>query len=170
MLGGACGSLDSPVVFVAEAPGRFGAGHTGIPFSGDRSGQNFETLLGHAGLRREEVFITNTVLCTPLKDGRSRTPRASEIQNCSHYLGRVLDIISPRLVVTLGGVGLKAVNRLLGTRFTLPEKAGRLEQTQEFRLLPLFHPSPRVTNWRRPLARQMQDFDQVKNILRTVGS
>lgn len=43
------GSLTAQVVFVAEAPGRFGAGRTGIPFSGDQSGKNFEVLLDHAG-------------------------------------------------------------------------------------------------------------------------
>jgi len=43
------GSLNAQVVFVAEAPGRFGAGRTGIPFSGDQSGKNFETLLDHTG-------------------------------------------------------------------------------------------------------------------------
>jgi len=168
VLGDACGSLDSPVVFVAEAPGRFGAGRTGVPFSGDRSGENFETLLAHAGLRREEVFITNAVLCTPLKDGLNRRPQAAEIRNCSPFLGRVLALIQPRLVVTLGAVGLQAINRLAGTRFTLPGKTARVEQTEDFLLLPLYHPSPRVTNWRRPLAQQKQDFSIITDCLNTL--
>jgi len=154
------------VVFIAEAPGRLGAGRTGIPFSGDRSGENFETLIAHAGLRREDIFITNAVLCTPLEEGRNRTPRASEIWNCSHFLGRVLDLISPRLVVTLGAIGLKAVNRLQGSRFTLPEGKARPHRAKDFTLLPLYHPSPRVTHWRRPMEQQKRDFIQLRKVLR----
>ena len=53
------GSIYTDLIFVAEAPGRFGAGRTGIPFHGDRSGNNFELLLNHAGLNRKDIFITN---------------------------------------------------------------------------------------------------------------
>jgi len=166
VLGPTGGSLDSPVVFVAEAPGRLGAGRTGIPFSGDRSGKNFETLIAHAGLRREDIFITNAVLCTPLEEGRNRTPRASEISNCSCFLRQVLDLISPRLVVTLGAVGLKVVNRLLDSRFTLPEGKARPHRAENFTLLPLYHPSPRVTNWRRSMEQQKKDFIQLRKLLR----
>jgi len=45
ILSSANGNLTAKIVFVAEAPGRFGAGRTGIPFHGDKSGDNFETLL-----------------------------------------------------------------------------------------------------------------------------
>ncbi|MED5353306.1 MAG: uracil-DNA glycosylase family protein, partial [Nitrospinota bacterium] len=55
------GNLNAKIVFVAEAPGRFGAGRTGIPFYGDKSGDNFEILLAHIGLKRADVFITNAV-------------------------------------------------------------------------------------------------------------
>ena len=62
-------------LFVGEAPGRRGAGRTGIPFLGDESGRRFERLLEAAGLRRDEVFVTNAVLCLPLDGvGRNRTP------------------------------------------------------------------------------------------------
>ena len=47
VLGSDNGSIDSDILFVAEAPGRFGAGRTGIPFSGDKSGDNFEALIAH---------------------------------------------------------------------------------------------------------------------------
>ena len=82
VLGSGNGSLTAQVVFVAEAPGRFGAGRTGIPFSGDQSGKNFEILLSHAGWTRDEVFITNAALCNPLKNGNNRRPTSREIRNC----------------------------------------------------------------------------------------
>ena len=155
------GNLNAKVVFVAEAPGRFGAGRTGIPFHGDKSGNNFETLLAHIGLIRADVFITNAVLCNPLVNGNNRRPKISEIKNCSPFLRTTLDLIRPKVVVTLGSVGLQAVNLLLGTRYQLKDKVAQSLSTPNFILFPLYHPSPRVTNWLRPLAQQKKDFKKI---------
>ena len=155
------GNLNAKIVFVAEAPGRFGAGCTGIPFHGDKSGNNFETLLAHIGLIRADVFITNAVLCNPLANGNNRRPKISEIKNCSPFLKTTLDLIRPKVVVTLGSVGLQAVNLLLGTRYQLKDKVAQRLSTPNFILFPLYHPSPRVTNWLRPLAQQKKDFKKI---------
>ena len=56
------GNLFPKVMFIAEAPGRQGGDRRRIPFSGDKSGANFQKLLDSINLRREEIFITNTVL------------------------------------------------------------------------------------------------------------
>ena len=162
------GSLTAQVVFVAEAPGRFGAGRTGIPFSGDQSGKNFEILLSHAGWTRDEVFITNAALCNPLQNGNNRRPTSVEIRNCSHYLKSVLKIIQPQIVVTLGGVGLQAINFLLGTKHQLGKTVARPIVTPKFILIPLYHPSPRVTHWRRTLPRQKRDFKKIVTILKSL--
>ena len=168
VLGPGNGSLTAEVVFVAEAPGRFGAGRTGIPFSGDQSGKNFEILLDHAGWTRDQVFITNAALCNPLQNGNNRRPTAREIRNCSHYLESTLKIIRPKIVVTLGGVGLTAINILLGTKHLLAKTVARPIATTEFTLIPLYHPSPRVTHWRRTLPRQKRDFRKVIALLKTL--
>ncbi len=165
VLGPQNGSLEAKVVFVAEAPGRLGAGKTGIPFSGDRSGQNFDRLLASAGLTREEVFITNAALCTPLAEGRNRRPTLAEIKNCAFYLQAVLDLVRPRLVVTLGAVGLEALNRLLGEKRSLSRVAGQPFGASGFTVLPLYHPSPRVMTGRRPLAMQKIDFQKIRPLL-----
>ena len=164
VLGSANGSIDSEILFVAEAPGRFGAGRTGIPFSGDKSGDNFEALIAHIGLKRQDIFITNAVLCNPLANGNNRRPTTKEIGNCSSYLKSVLELMQPRVVVTLGGVGLDAINRILGTRYKLAEVIGKPQFTEHFTLLPLYHPSPRVTNWKRPLSAQKHDFRKILKI------
>jgi len=104
VLSSANGSLNARIVFVAEAPGRFGAGRTGVPFQGDRSGDNFEILLNHIGLTRPEVFITNAVLCNPLENGNNRRPIAGEIKNCSSFLKESLGIIRPRVGMMSMGV------------------------------------------------------------------
>jgi len=153
---------------VAEAPGRFGAGRTGIPFSGDQSGKNFEILLNHAGWTRDQVFITNAALCNPLENGNNRRPTSKEIRNCSFYLESVLKIIRPKIVVTLGGVGLQAINILLGTKYQLGKTVARPIPTPGFILIPLYHPSPRVTHWRRTLPRQKIDFRKVVSTLKSL--
>jgi uracil-DNA glycosylase len=155
------GSLNAQIVFVAEAPGRFGAGRTGVPFQGDRSGDNFEILLKHIGLTRAEVFITNAVLCNPLENGNNRKPNAGEIKNCSAFLKETLGIIRPKVVVTLGTVALQSINKILNTRFQLNQHVAQSLATPEFTLFPLYHPSPRVTNWKRPMAQQKKDFKKI---------
>ncbi|MBT5471035.1 MAG: uracil-DNA glycosylase [Nitrospina sp.] len=161
ILSPANGNLNAEIVFVAEAPGRLGAGRTGIPFHGDKSGENFETLLAHIGLSRADVFITNAALCNPLENGSNRRPKTSEIKNCSPFLRATLEIIHPQIVVTLGSVGLQALNLLLGTRYQLNKEVAKKLSAPEFSLLPLYHPSPRVTNWMRPLAQQKKDFKKI---------
>ncbi len=169
VLGPGNGSIDSEILFVAEAPGRFGGARTGIPFSGDKSGDNFEALIAHIGLTRQDIFVTNAVLCNPLHNGNNRRPTAKEIGNCSHYLESVLELMRPRVVVTLGGVGLEAINRILGTRYKLADVIGKPQKTKNFILLPLYHPSPRVTNWKRPLSVQKRDFKKILKIARSAA-
>ncbi|MBT3366253.1 MAG: uracil-DNA glycosylase [Nitrospina sp.] len=161
VLSSANGSLNARIVFLAEAPGRFGAGRTGVPFQGDRSGDNFEILLKHIGLTRSEVFITNAVLCNPLENGNNRKPTAGEIKTCSGFLQNTLGIIQPRVVVTLGTVALQSLNKILGTRFSLKQNVAQSIPIQDFTLFPLYHPSPRVTNWKRPLVQQKKDFKKI---------
>ncbi len=169
VLGPGNGSIDSEILFVAEAPGRFGGARTGIPFSGDKSGDNFEALIAHVGLTRQDIFVTNAVLCNPLHNGNNRRPTAKEIGNCSHYLESVLELMRPRVVVTLGGVGLAAINRILGTRYKLADVIGKPQKTKNFTLLPLYHPSPRVTNWKRPLSVQKKDFRKILKIAQSAA-
>jgi uracil-DNA glycosylase len=161
ILSSANGNLNAKIVFVAEAPGRFGSGRTGIPFHGDKSGDNFETLLKHIGLTRAEVFITNAALCNPLEKGNNRRPKTSEIKNCSSFLKETLALIGPQVVVTIGSVGLQALNLILETRYQLKENVVQPLTTPSFILFPLYHPSPRVTNWMRPLAQQKKDFKKI---------
>ncbi len=50
-------------------------------WAGDRSGDNFETLLARTGLTRDDVFITNAALCNPLHNGNNSRPTAKELRN-----------------------------------------------------------------------------------------
>ena len=155
------GSIHTDLVFVAEAPGRFGSGRTGIPFHGDRSGDNFEQLLNHVGLKRKDIFITNAVLCNPLKNGNNRRPTTKEIDNCIPFLETLISIITPKIISTVGGVGLEAINRIFETRYKLADVVASPLPIGKFILFPLYHPSPRVIYTRRSLDHQKKDFEKL---------
>ena len=159
------GSIYTDLVFVAEAPGRFGSGRTGIPFHGDRSGDNFEQLLNHVGLKRKDIFITNAVLCNPLKDGKNRRPTTKEIDNCIPFLENLINIVTPKIVSTVGGVGLEAINRIFSTRYKLADVVANPLPIGKLILFPLYHPSPRVINTKRSLEQQKKDFKKLFNNL-----
>jgi uracil-DNA glycosylase family 4 len=144
-LGEANGSPGANVLFVGEAPGRFGAGRSGVPFHGDESGRRFEALLAVAGLKREDVFITNAVLCNPLDAaGRNRRPKASEVRGCSDFLRRQIEAIDPALVVALGGIALDALGRIETHALTLREGCGQPVEWLSRTLVAMYHPGRRA--------------------------
>ena len=155
------GSIHTDLLFVAEAPGRFGSGRTGIPFHGDRSGDNFEQLLNHVGLKRKDIFITNAVLCNPLKNGNNRRPTIKEIDNCTSFLENLINLITPKIISTLGGVGLEAINRIFSVSYKLADVVASPLPIGKFILFPLYHPSPRVIYTRRSLDHQKKDFEKL---------
>ena len=155
------GSIHTDLVFIAEAPGRLGSGRTGIPFHGDRSGDNFEQLLNHVGLKRKDIFITNAVLCNPLKNGNNRRPTIKEIDNCISFLENLINLITPKIISTLGGVGLEAINRIFSVSYKLADVVASPLPIGKFILFPLYHPSPRVIYTRRSLDHQKKDFEKL---------
>src|SRR5437899_3287006 len=104
------GSIHARVLFIGEAPGRKGADRTRVPFSGDQSGKNFDRFIASIGLKRSQIFITSAALCNPrTATGANRRPSAREVANCSAFLKRTIELIDPRVVVTLGVVALDAL-------------------------------------------------------------
>jgi len=161
------GSLDARVLFIGEAPGRKGADRTRIPFSGDQSGRNFERFLSSIGLTRAEIFITSAALCNPRKpSGANRRPSASEISNCSDFLGRTIALVDPRVIVTLGGVALDALKQVHYHELNLKEHAGKIHRWQGRVLVPLYHPSPQVLITSRKEAAQLRDYKVVAKAIR----
>lgn len=165
VLSEANGSLEAKVLFVAEAPGRLGADRTGVPLLGDKTGENFENLLGNVGWRRDQVFITNAVLCNPRDDdGTNGTPTLDEVANCSAYLEMVIALVKPEVVVTLGATALKALHLISSHGIQLQEGVAKLFPWYGYRLFPLYHPAPRAVV-HRSLSRQRADFMTLARIV-----
>lgn len=145
VLSPANGGPGARVIFIGEAPGRLGGDRTGVPFSGDQSGRNFERLLSAANLTRAEIFVTNAILCNPRdKRGRNRSPARKELASCGDLLSRQLAVITAPVVVTLGAVALKAVDALAAHGLQLGEVVGQAIPWQGRLLVPLYHPGPRA--------------------------
>src|SRR3954447_24027586 len=104
------GSPEARIMFIGEAPGRKGADRTRVPFSGDQSGANLDRFLSSIDLTRDEIFITSAALCNPRSEsGANRKPTLRELSNCSSFLRRTIELVDPRVIVTLGSVALEAL-------------------------------------------------------------
>jgi DNA polymerase len=146
-------------MFIAEAPGRNGADRTRIPFHGDISGANFEELIASINLSRDEIFITNSVLCSPRKPGGANDkPSRAEIRNCSGFLRRQIELINPPVIATLGAVALDALKSTESHNYQLREHAARILRWNGRLLVPLYHPSPQVLITVRTLGQQKRDY------------
>lgn len=167
------GNLNTDVLFIAEAPGRLGADKTGIPLYGDKTGDNFQKFLDHIGWRREDIFITNAVLCNPRNsEGNNDTPNLSEIHNCSVFLEMTISLIKPKILVTLGRIALDSLKFIFSHNYSLRENVGTSVLWNNYTLFPLYHPSPRAL-LHRSLSVQVNDYislsSQIQNPVRAVA-
>lgn len=126
------GPAKARVMLIGEGPG-WHEDQQGRPFVGN-SGKFLNELLGAAGLRREDVYITNVVKCRP---PGNRDPLPDEIAACSGYLDRQIDAIDPDVIVTLGRFSMarwfpgERISRIHGQ----PRKDGRRL------IVPMYHPA-----------------------------
>jgi len=170
VLSAANGRVSARVMFVGEAPGRFGAGRTGIPFSGDVAGARFERLLGEAGLQRPEVFVTNSLLCLPLDaKGRNRTPTAREIRACIGWLARTVASVDPAIVVAMGRVALEALRGIESHGLQLADAGGGPEDWSTRKLAVVYHPGAR-SQAHRCWADQVRDWRLLGEAIRVLQS
>ena len=161
------GSPEARIMFIGEAPGRKGADRTRVPFSGDQSGVNFDRFLDSIKLTREEIFITSAALCNPRSEsGANRRPTQKEIKNCSSFLRRTIEVVNPRVIVTLGSVALEALKRIQYHELNLKESAARIQSWNDRVLVPIYHPSPHVLASHRREAEQLQDYQIVAKAVR----
>ena len=161
------GSPKARVMFIGEAPGRKGADRTRVPFSGDQSGANFDRFLSSIGLTRKEIFITSAALCNPRSEtGANRKPTRKELENCSGFLRRAIEVVDPRVIVTLGSVALEALKRIQYHELNLKESAAQIHSWSDRVLVPIYHPSPQVLASHRREAEQLQDYQVVQKAIR----
>lgn len=131
------GSIESPVVFIGEAPGK-NEDEQGVPFIGS-AGQLLNTALEQIGWKREDIYITNVVKCRPPDN---RDPSPEEVAEHHDILERELALINPRLIVLLGRHALHwflPSEQISKIRGTAKRKSGRV-------YYPTYHPAAALYN------------------------
>jgi uracil-DNA glycosylase family 4 len=126
------GDAEARVVLVGEAPGA-GEDRSGRPFVGP-AGKLLDQLLEAAGLRREDVFITNVVKARP---PGNRDPRADEVAHHLPWLEAQLDVVRPRVIVPLGRHALAR----FAPELKISEAHGRAVEQDGRTLFPMYHPA-----------------------------
>ena len=120
-------------MIIGEAPGAK-EDQLNEPFVG-KSGQVLNKLLESVNLKREEVYITNTILCHPPKN---RNPNKKELHNCRTRLNQQIKIIDPKIIVTLGNFSTRY---MLESKEGITKLRGNIIEKNGIKILPTFHPA-----------------------------
>lgn len=139
------GSADAKVMLIGLGPG-YHENLQGKPFVG-AAGKFLDELLALAGLKREEVYITNVIKCY-LPENKATE---EEIESCTPYLDRQIEIIKPGIILTLGNV---ATSYILQKFEFKPDSMGKLHgkvfQINNLllraKIIPMYHPAAALYN------------------------
>jgi DNA polymerase len=127
------GSETAPLMFIGEAPGAE-EDRRGEPFVG-RAGQLLDRMIQAMGWSRDTVYIANVLKCRP---PGNRDPQPDEVESCEPFLARQIDVIKPRIIVTLGK---PAAHLVLRTRAPISALRGRFKSYRGTPVMPTFHPA-----------------------------
>lgn len=149
------GPANAQIMFIGEGPGS-NEDKQGRPFVG-AAGKFLESLLGSVGISREEVFISNVVKCRP---PNNRDPLPLETDACRKYLDKQIELIDPKLIVTLGRY---ATSRFIPGQ-TISASRGRLRNVNGLNVYPIYHPAAALHNggFRRVIE---DDFKKIPELL-----
>jgi uracil-DNA glycosylase family 4 len=132
------GPVPADILFIGEGPG-FHEDKQGLPFVG-QSGKYLEELLAMIGMNRSQVFIANVIKCRP---PGNRDPLPAEVETCTAaYLFRQIDLIDPRIIVTLGRYSMG----LFFPKGKITAIHGQPKRERGRIYLPLFHPAAVLRN------------------------
>ncbi|MBN2086845.1 uracil-DNA glycosylase [Candidatus Peregrinibacteria bacterium] len=142
------GNHQASIVLVGEAPG-FNENKTGRPFCG-QAGAVLDELLEFAEIKREDIYICNILKCRP---PGNRNPLQYEIDACTPYLVRQLEIIKPKIVCCLGNFASCFIMNLFGLSNQcdgISKIHGRVFEVNDdkwkIKIIPLYHPAVAAYN------------------------
>ena len=157
------GNPNADIMFIGEAPGA-DEDEKGEPFVG-RAGQLLNKILEAIEFKREDVFICNILKCRP---PNNRDPLPSEVDLCIPYLWKQIEIVQPKIIVSLGRIAAQMLLNTTASLTTLREKV------QNYRGVPMivtYHPAAllRNPNWKRPTWEDMKLLRKMYNELQVVN-
>jgi DNA polymerase len=132
------GNPDADLMFVGEAPGR-DEDLQGEPFVG-RAGQLLTDIIKAMKLTREQVYIANVIKCRPPEN---RNPEPDELESCRPYIRKQVELIRPKVIVTLGRFSLQS---LTGKSYAITAIRGSWLEYEGVKMMPTFHPAYLLRN------------------------
>ena len=151
------GNSDSPLVFIAEAPGKH-EDEQGKPLVEDGNAGKFfaNVILKEMKLQRKEVFVCNILCCRPSNKNnpkKDRKPRQDEAEKCQEYLNQTLAIIKPKFICCLGRV---AAQNFLETKKNVAELRRKPREHKGFTVVCTYHPTSRISNKEKLIREDIQ--------------
>ncbi|MHB8882665.1 MAG: uracil-DNA glycosylase [Thermodesulfovibrionales bacterium] len=133
------GNPDAALMFIGEAPGE-DEDIQGVPFVG-KAGILLTRMIEKMELSRESVYIANVIKCRP---PGNREPEEGELETCRGFIERQIDIIRPKVIMTLGRIALQA---LMSTRdIKITQARGKFLEYRGIPVMPTFHPAYLLRN------------------------
>ena len=151
------GNPNADLMFIGEAPGR-DEDLKGEPFVG-RAGQLLTDIIKAMKLRREDVYIANVIKCRPPEN---RNPEPDELDACRPYIRKQVEMIKPRVIVTLGKFGLQS---LLEKAFSISSVRGSWLEYDGIKVMPTYHPAYLL---RTPSAKK-EVWNDMKKVMGELG-
>ena len=127
------GNPRADLMFVGEAPGR-DEDIQGKPFVG-RAGQLLTDIIKAMKLTRDDVYIANVIKCRPPEN---RNPEADELEECRPFIRRQIEIIQPKVIVTLGRIALQS---LMERGYAISGARGQWLDFHGIKVMPTYHPA-----------------------------
>lgn len=156
------GNTEAEILCIGEGPGR-NEDQQGLPFVG-QAGKLLDKLLLLAGLERKKVFITNIVHHRPPEN---RDPLPNEIESYGKYLDQIIEIIDPKIIITLGRFSM---NKFLPDVF-ISEVHGQEKVVnwngKKITIVPMYHPAASLRNG-KILEAEKKDFANLKDMLQSI--
>ena len=152
------GNPHAKLVFMGEAPGA-DEDRQGKPFVGAAGQKLTQIIVDGMKLRREDVYILNTIKCRP---PGNRTPLPAEAANCREYLDQQLAILHPQYICCLGAV---AAQNLLGTDLPIGRLRGQVHDYRGIKVVCTYHPAYLLRN---PSARA-DVWEDIKRLMSEMG-
>ncbi len=155
------GNPDAQLMFIGEGPGQ-NEDLQGRPFVGQAGKLLEKTLIEALGLKREEVYITNIIKYRPPEN---RDPLPEEIEACKNWLDRQIEIISPKIIATLGRFSMAkfipdvTISRVHG-------QARFAEFNKKIIIFPMYHPAAALRAGSM-MQEFINDFNKLKSLLGT---
>ncbi len=152
------------ILFIGEAPGA-SEDQQGVPFVG-ASGKVLNELLASVGISRDDIFITNTILCRPPEN---RNPEKEEVGNCSNRLTTFIEIMQPTVIVTIGNFATERILKKKGITAIRGKVFTTVVSGREVSVVPVIHPASYLYSGRNPdMFKQMQqDFKTIASLIDT---